>query len=439
MNRPRMLIVIAVVAAIVGAVMGWWLANLTNDSNSSESAVKGEREILYWAAPMDPNYRRDEPGKSPMGMDLVPVYADDEHTTDPDQPSLRISPVVINNIGVKTAIAERTRLPRTLATMARIVPNEYRLGHVHVRTEGWIEYLSVHTEGARVEQGDVLFRLYAPALVSAQHEYLQALQIQQSGLIAAAGERLLALGLQPRQIDRLKQDREVERLVDVRAPRDGYVMELNVRHGMYVTPELMIMSIADLSSVWVEIDVPERQAGWIEAGQFARITLASAPEREWQARVDYVYPTLRPESRTLRARLVFDNPGLVFRPGMYANVRIDAGARDDAIVVPSQAVIRSGDGERVILALGDGHFRPAQVRTGLESGRRVEILEGLSEGEQIVISSQFLIDSEASMDASLLRMIGQEPEDMDQAGNGIKDMDHSGHDIQAMDHAGQGR
>ncbi len=400
-------------ALLLGFAGAWWLLS-ARDSGSPEQAAAGsaasdEREILYWVAPMDPSFRRDKPGKSPMGMDLLPVYADDQDAAGSDQPALRISPVVMNNIGVKTATAQRSGLPRTLATVARVVPNEYRLGHVHVRTEGWIEYLSVHTEGARVEQGEVLFRFYAPALVSAQQEYLQALQLQQSALIAAAAERLLALGLQPRQIDRLKQDREVERLVDIRAPRDGYVLELNVRHGMYVTPALMIMSIADLSSVWVEIDVPERQAGWIEAGQPARVTLASAPGRVWPARVDYVYPTLRAESRTLRARLVFDNPGLVFRPGMYASVRIDAGTSDDVVVVPSQAVIRSGDQQRVILALGDGYFRPAQVRTGLESEGRVEILAGLAAGEKIVISSQFLIDSEASLDASLLRMIDDAP------------------------------
>ncbi len=422
-------------ALLVGFASAWWLMSATNPATQEQAATgpaaTGEREILYWVAPMDPNFRRDKPGKSPMDMDLVPVYADEQGATGSDQPALRISPVVMNNIGVKTAIAKRGRLPRTLATVARVVPNEYRLGHVHVRTEGWIEYLSVHTEGAKVVQGDVLFRFYAPALVSAQQEYLQALQMQQSGLIAAAAERLLALGLQPRQIEQLKQNREVERLVDIRAPRDGYVLELNVRHGMYVTPELMIMSIADLSSVWIEIDVPERQSGWIEVGQPAHMTLASMPGREWQARVDYVYPTLRLESRTLRARLVFDNPGLVFRPGMYASIRIDAGARDEVIVVPSQAVIRSGEQQRVIVALGDGHFRPAQVRTGLESEGRVEILEGLSAGEKIVISSQFLIDSEASLDASLLRMIAQEQEATEQSGAGMQDMDHSGHDMES--------
>jgi len=424
-------------ALLVGFAGAWWLLSDTNPASQQQAASgpasTGEREILYWVAPMDPNFRRAEPGKSPMGMDLLPVYAEDRDAAGSDQPALRISAAMRNNIGVKTATAQRSGLPRTLATVARVVPNEYRLGHVHVRTEGWIEYLSVHTEGARVEQGDVLFRFYAPALVSAQQEYLQALQLQQTALIAAAAERLLALGLQPRQIDLLKQDREVLRLVDIRAPRDGFVLELNVRHGMYVTPALMIMSIADLSSVWVEIDVPERQAGWIEAGQLARMTLASAPGREWPARVDYVYPTLRSESRTLRARLVFDNPELVFRPGMYANVRIDAGARDDVVVVPSQAVIRSGNQQRVILALGDGYFRPAQVRTGLESEGRVEILEGLSAGEKVVISSQFLIDSEASLDASMLRMIAQEQEATELTGARMQDMDHSGHDMESMD------
>ncbi|MEX0914644.1 MAG: efflux RND transporter periplasmic adaptor subunit, partial [Wenzhouxiangellaceae bacterium] len=167
----------------------------------------------------------------------------------------------------------------------------------------------------------------------------------------------------------------------------------------------------DLSTVWVEADVFESQAGWIAAGQRARMTLPSAPGREWQGEVDYVYPTIRPESRTARARIVFDNPQLVLKPGMYTNVRIDAAPRNDVVVIPSQAVIRSAHQERVVLALGAGRFRPAEVVTGLESDGRTEIIEGLAPGERIVISAQFLIDSEASTNPSLLRMLGEGDDD----------------------------
>lgn len=439
MNTSRW-IVVAIVTAALGFGAAWWLFGRDGDSaGGSGESDSGEREILYWVAPMDPNYRRDEPGKSPMGMDLVPVYADGEGAPD-GPPALRIDPAVVNNIGVETATAERTDLPRTIESVARIVPNEYRLGHIHVRTEGWIEYLSVHTEGDLVERGDVLFRFYAPALVSAQREYVQSLAQGRPEIIEAAAERLLALGLQAQQVEQLEQTREVQRLVEFKAPHDGYVMELNVRHGMYVTPELMIMSIADLSSVWVEVDVFERQARWVEAGQAARMTLASAPGRAWQGEVDYVYPTIRRESRTARARLVFDNAELVFRPGMYASVRIDAAPREDVVAVPSSAVIRTGSGQRVILALGEGKFRPAQVETGLESDGHTEIVEGLDPGERIVVSSQFLIDSEASTDASLLRMIGDDDGDhdmegMDHSDHDMEDMDHSDHDMDGMDHS----
>ena len=433
MNKTRILIVIALVAAILGGATGWWLANLTNDSKSSESAAEGEREILYWAAPMDPNYRADKPGKSPMGMDLVPVYADEQGAAGADQPSLRINPTVINNIGVKTAMVERGTLYQDIETVGFITPDADRIEHIHVRAEGWIEELAADTEGDRVEAGQLLFRIYSPALVSAQDEYLQAMRSGQAALMRATATRLRALGMQGDQIEALKRSDKPSELFDAQAPIDGYVIELGVRQGMFVQPGTTIMSLANLSTVWVDVDVFENQIDWVVPGQAARMKLPFAPEREWVGKVEYVYPTIRAESRTARVRLVFNNPDLALKPDMYVSVAIDGAPRPGVVHVPSQAVIRTGDQERVILALGDGHFRPAQVRTGLESKGRVEILEGLGEGEQIVISSQFLMDSEASMDASLLRMIGQEQEATEQTGNDMQDMEHSGHDKGGMD------
>ncbi|MBG57815.1 MAG: efflux transporter periplasmic adaptor subunit [Porticoccus sp.] len=439
MNKTRILIVIAVVATIFGGAAGWWLANLTKESKSRDSAAEGEREILYWVGPMDPNYRADKPGKSPMGMDLVPVYADEKGAAGADQPSLRINPTVINNIGVKTATAQRGTLYRNIETVGFITPDADRLEHIHVRTEGWIEELAADTEGDRVEAGQFLFRIYSPALVSAQDEYLQAMSSGQAALMRATATRLRALGMQDNQVKALKSRGEARELFDVTAPIDGYVIELGVRQGMFVQPGTTIMSLADLSTIWVDVDVFESQIDWVAPGQATRMKLPFAPEREWVGEVDYVYPTIRTESRTARARLVFNNPDLALKPGMYATVAIDGAPRHGVVHVPSQAVIRTGDQERVILALGDGHFRPAQVHTGLESEGRVEILEGLGEGEQIVISSQFLMDSEASMDASLLRMIGQEQEATEQTGNDMQGMDHSGHDMEAMDSGGENK
>jgi len=430
MNSSRTIVIAIVVAAgaaMVGFGAAWWLLPSGNSSGTTASA---EREILYWVAPMDPNYRRDEPGKSPMGMDLVPVYADGEGSAS-DTPSIRIDPVVINNIGVQTAKVQRGTLARRIDTVGFIMPDADRVSHVHVRAEGWIERLEADNEGEAVTRGDVVFEIYSPALVSAQDEFIQALRSGQSGLIAASRQRLAALGMSDDQVDALASSRQVRQRFPVRSPQDGYVMELNVREGMFVQPGTTIMSLADLSEIWVDVDVFEQQIDWADIGQAARMRLPFAPEREWVGEVDYVYPTIRPESRTARVRLAFDNPDLQLKPNMYAQVTVDVAPRNGVVHVPSQAVIRTGRQQRVVLALGDGRFRPAEVRTGLESGGRTEIIEGLSAGERIVVSGQFLIDSEASMDASLLRMLGAE-----RGGSDMQDMDHSGHDMEGMDHSG---
>tara|TARA_Y100001933_G_scaffold219258_1_gene227838 strand:+ start:6002 stop:7534 length:1533 start_codon:yes stop_codon:yes gene_type:complete len=425
-NKTKIQIAVLVMgAALVGAATALWFVG-AEPGSAGGSATGDEREILYWAAPMDPNYRRDEPGKSPMGMDLIPVYADEGGASGSDQPSIRINPTVINNIGIKTAPAKRGTLYRNIETVGFITPDADRFEHIHVRVEGWIEELVADTEGDRVKAGELLFRIYSPALVSAQDEYLQAMRSGQSALMRATATRLRALGMQDDQIEALKSRGEASELFDVHAPINGYVIDLGVRQGMFVQPGTTIMSLADLSTVWVDVDVFENQIDWVETGQTARMKLPFAPEREWTGEVDYVYPTIRAETRTARVRLAFDNPDLVLKPNMYANVAIDGAPRSDIVHVPSQAVIRTGGQERLILALGDGHFRPALVRTGLESEGRVEILGGLAEGEDIVVSSQFLIDSEASMDASLLRMIGDGP---------LPGQDHAGHDMEGMDHS----
>ncbi|MDX1626823.1 MAG: efflux RND transporter periplasmic adaptor subunit [Wenzhouxiangellaceae bacterium] len=443
MNAPKNRIVIFIgmaLAAIGGFLVAWWL--LPSGSSQPAGTRDGEREILYWVAPMDPNYRRDEPGKSPMGMDLVPVYADEAEAGSDDVPALRISPQVVNNIGVKTTEVVRDTLTRTIRTVGFVAPNAERIAHVHVRSEGWIERLHVEYEGARVEPGGLLFEIYSPALVSAKEEFVQSLRGGQPALVRAAETRLRALGMLPDQIDALRDSRSVDRLLQVRAPQEGYVMQLNVREGMFVEPGTTIMSLANLDTIWVDVAVFESQIGWVEAGQPASMTAPFAPARTWRGQVDYVYPTIDAETRTARVRLAFDNPDGSLKPEMYTSVRIEAAPVRNVLVVPAKSVIRTGDGERVILALGGGRFRPARVRTGVETGGLVEIAAGLSAGERIVVSGQFLIDSEASLDASLMRLVDDAPGDremdhsrMDQSAMDHSAMDHSAMDHSAMDHA----
>ena len=365
------------------------------------SADKGEREILYWVAPMDANYRRDKPGKSPMGMDLVPVYAD---AGGGDGSSISIAPEVVQNLGVRTAVAERSRLWRAIDTVGYVDYDESRVSHIHLRTEGWIENLVVESEGERVTRGQRLFNLYSPDLVNAQEDFVQALVSGNKGLIGASRSRHKALGIPSSQIKRLEKDRKASQTIPIYAPQDGVVASLSVRDGMYIKPATRVMSLADLSSVWLLAEVFERQADWVEVNQPAEVTLDFLPGRTWEGRVEYIYPSLDPITRTLKARLRFPNPDEALKPNMYANVIIYGGPKDDVVVVPLEALIRTGREERVVIALGEGRFESRSVRAGIESGEWVEILEGVQPGEDIVVSGQFLIDSEASLKASMMRM-----------------------------------
>lgn len=371
---------------------------------SAEPAPEQEKEILYWVAPMDPNYRREQPGKSPMGMDLIPYYS----TSDASDNSVRISPAVVQNLGVRTSKAELTRLWRGIDTVGYVDYDESKVSHIHLRTEGWIERLAVQSEGERVKKGDFLFDVYSPKLVNAQEELVTALATGNKGLISATKERLSALGISSSQIRALEKNKKVKQRISIYAPQDGVVSVLPVREGMFVKPSQKVMTLGDLSSVWLLAEVFERQSQWVEVGQDAEVKLSYIPGKSWNGKVEYIYPSLDPKTRTLKVRLRFDNPGERLKPNMYANVKIFGGAKKNTIVIPLEGLIRSGREERVILALGDGRFEAREVRAGIESGNYVEILEGVEQGEEIVISGQFLIDSEASMRASLNRMT--EPE-----------------------------
>jgi Cu(I)/Ag(I) efflux system membrane fusion protein len=364
-------------------------------------AVDDEKEVIYWVAPMDANYRRDKPGKSPMGMALVPVYADDAGN---NSSGVTISPEVIQNLGIRTMAAERSRLWRSIDTVGYVDYDESRVSHIHLRTEGWIEHLAAHSEGERVRKGEKLLELYSPDLVNAQDEFVQALVSGNKSLIRASRERLIALGVPTDQVKRLEKTRKVEQNISIYSPQDGVVSKLMVRHGMFVTPKDQVMSLADLSSIWLLAEIYESQADWVKVGLPAEVTLAFLPGRTWEGQVEYIYPSLDPKTRTLKARLRFDNPDEALKPNMYAHVKIFAGAREGIIVIPVEALIRTGRESRVVIALGEGRFASRTVTAGIESGDWVEILSGLEPGEEVVTSGQFLIDSEASLKASMTRM-----------------------------------
>lgn len=363
-------------------------------------AADEDKEILYWVAPMDPNYRRDKPGKSPMGMDLIPFYATDSESGS----SVSISPSVVQNLGVRTRAAERATLWRGIDTVGYVDYDESKVSHIHLRTEGWIEKLAIESEGDRVKKGDFLFDVYSPKLVNAQEELVTALSSGNKGLIQASRERLSALGISEAQIRQLEKTRKVKQRISIYAPQDGVVSDLPVREGMFVQPSMKVMTLGDLSSIWILAEVFERQAAWVALGQSAEVTLSYLPGEIWQGKVEYIYPDLDPVTRTLKVRLRFDNPGESLKPNMYANVKIYGGPKHDVIVIPLEGLIRTGRNQRVIIDLGEGRFAAQQVLAGIESGDYVEIIKGVEQGDRIVVSGQFLIDSEASMRGSLMRM-----------------------------------
>ena len=402
MTKPNFILTAVVLS--VGLVGGYGLAKFTGSGSTTKaSSASGEREILYWKGPMNPNFRSDKPGKSPMGMDLVPVYAGAEGGGDSDN-LVTINPTVQNNIGVRLGKVERSTLYRNIDTVGFVRADDDKTSIVDVRTEGWIEKLFIKTPGDVVRKGQPLFDLYSRPLVSAQEEYLQAVRIGKASLIRAAKSRLDALGMNAAQVARIKKSGKSHRLIRVYAPQDGVITMLGAGEGAFVKPGRQIMMLADLSSVWVQAEVFENEANWVKPGQTVEMRLEAIPGRIWKGNVDYVYPTVNARARTVQVRLRFDNPDGILKPDMYAKINMQAEPHVGVLSIEREALIRTGKSERVILSLGDGKFQPARITAGMESNGKIEVLDGLVEGENIVISSQFLIDSEASLRGTTLRM-----------------------------------
>lgn len=365
---------------------------------AAPAAPSSPGKPLYYRHPHDPGRTSPVPKQDEMGMDYVPVYADAAG------PEVRISPAVINNLGVRTEPAVIDTPARRAVTVGYVTFDERRMHRVQPRAEGWIEGLSLRATGETVRAGQLLFTLYSPTLESAQQEYLDAQRIGNRDLIEASRERLRALGLDAGVAGRLARSGRASGRVPFHAPIGGVVTELAVREGSMVTPDMMALTITELDSLWVIAEVPESQAAWIHAGTAAELRLPSLPGETLAGRVDYVYPELDVETRTLRARVVLERPPPGIRPNMLANVTLVGEAGAAAVMVPRSALIRSGGVERVVVALGEGRFAPRQVVAGPESGERVVIRAGLSEGERVVVAGQFLLDSEANLRAGLERL-----------------------------------
>lgn len=395
---------LAILALAGGAAGGIYLERVY--LNPASTGGSNGPEILYWVAPMDPSFRQPGPGKSPMGMDLIPVYAGEEPSGDPSEVAL--SAAEINAIGVRTALAQMTDVAPKIETVGFVGYDEHLTSHVHTRVDGWIEVLNVRAVGDVVRKGDVLFELFSPEFAVASFDFLRSLDNGSGLSLEAARNKLRSHGATERQIAEIEASGTVARRIAVEAPRDGIVVALQAADGMFLQPGTQAVSITDLSQVWLIVDVFERDIARLSEDMAAVARFEHLSGRTFEGRVDYVYPELDPRTRTLPVRLRFDNSEGLLRPGMFGNVSLVPTASRQVLTVPSEAVIRTGSAERVILKTGEGKFRPRLVTAGLRDsfgeGGRTEILQGLSPGEEVVASAQFLIDSESALSAGFMRM-----------------------------------
>jgi Cu(I)/Ag(I) efflux system membrane fusion protein len=369
-----------------------------------------------YVCPMHPNIVRDGPGTCPIcGMDLVAKALGDAGN---ERPAVTLGAAVVQNMGVRTARIERGTLWKYIRTQGKVIYDPDRLIQVHARTPGWIENLYVRTDGVRVERKDDLADYFSPDVLWAQQEYISTLEGGELDSFGGPGTQDPAQTFRQRagvdmlryfkvpsmDIMGLERSMEPRSVIPIMAPQGGVIIEHNVREGMFVTPADNMFTIVDLTEVWVMADIFEHQIAWVEAGLTAKITTPAYPGRVWEGRVDFVYPEVNGKARTLRARLEFKNPDEALKPNMFVEVIIYGGPKRNVLVLPRGALILSGERELVVKALGAGHFQPIEVKTGMWRDEEVEVLSGLDEGDEVVVSGQFLIDSESNLQASFRRM-----------------------------------
>ncbi len=381
-----------------------------HDAMPAKQRACGNAPPTYWYDPMHPREHFDKPGKSPfMDMQLAPKC--EKSAAVPQAASgsaegIEVDSRVVQNLGLRLAKVDEGSFARSVDTVGLVGVDEHRIEAIQVREPGWVEHLNVRAQGDAVHRGQPLAGIYSPDLLAIQQELLIARSSNDPKLIAATRERLVLFGLSAGQIAHIEQTGLAERRVNYYAPFDGYVMELGVRQGAAVQPGTTLFQLADLASVWVAADVPELQAGWIKAGDAAEISVTALPGERFAAQIDYLYPELAQSTRTLKVRLVVENPGNHLRPGMFASVHLHGAELPKVLTVPTEAVIKTGTRSVVILAEDATHFRPALVRVGLEQGGRSQIVEGVNLGQTVVASGQFLIDSEASLRGAFENLAG---------------------------------
>ena len=419
--------ILAVTVAAAGVVGGQWWSNRQHSSGtaavpSAEGAkpAPAARKVLYYRNPMGLPDTSPTPKKDPMGMDYIPVYEGEEPESTSGVAQIRISPEKVQKMGVRTEVASLRPLGRIVRASGRVEPDERRVYAVTAKFEGYVERLHVNATGQPVGRGQALFEVYSPELVSAQREYAIAAQGMRSlagaGGDAAAGMRQLAESsllrlrnwdIPAEQVDALARTGEVRRTVTFRSPVSGIVTEKKAVQGMRFMPGETLYQVTDLGSVWVIADVFEQDIGSLKPGSRATVRINAYPEKAFSGTVTYVYPTLKAETRTIPVRLELANPGHLLKPAMFAQVELPAGDARPVLAVPDSAVIDSGTRRIVLVQVREGRFEPREVKVGARSDTHVQVLEGVREGEQVVVAANFLIDAESNLKAAVGALAGQ--------------------------------
>ena len=434
-THRRLFMAIAVLAALVAATLlgsepGSRFSSLhrrvtalfepPQKTAAADQPKPAEPKILYYQDPMHPWYHSDKPGIAPdCGMKLVPVYASEAPAAALAPGSVEISAARQQLMGVTTAKAEYRTLDKTLRTVGQVAMDETRLVNVHVKVNGWIQRVFVDSTWQQVRKGDPLFTFYSPDLLATQQEYLLALRardsLAQSSFqeVAAGGETLLEAArrrlelwdLIDAQIHQLELSGKPEHDLTFYAPAGGYVLERKAFPNLYVTPDMEIYKLVDLSTVWVQGDIYESEAPDVSLGEQAVLTTDALPNVALRGRLTFIYPDVKPDTRTLTVRMEFSNPGLKLKPGMFVNVELHR-ALGRHLTVPVDAVLDSGERQRVFVDRGSGVFEPRQVKVGARTGDHAVILGGLHAGERVVTRANFLIDSESNLRESMAGMAG---------------------------------
>lgn len=407
MTTMRILLGLTLAAAAGG--LGYWLG-AQQRQYAAPPAAAGERTILYYRNPMGLPDTSPTPKKDSMGMDYIPVYEGDG----PAGADVLIAGGKIQKLGVRTAVAERAELTRPVRAVGTLQVDERRLVTVAPRFEGWIEKLHVNATAQTVARGQPLMEVYSPELLAAQRDYAIAVQALQSlpeasaearagmGRLAdAALERLRNWEISEPDLARLRAEGATVSTLTLRAPAGGVVVDKPAVQGMRFMAGEAMFRIADLSSLWLLAEVFEQDLALVRPGQRAAITVNAYPERRFEGRVTFVYPTVNPQTRTALARVEIANPGGLLKPEMYASVELAAAARGPVLSVPASAVLRTGTRDLVLVEVAEGRFQPREVKLGLQSDDRIEVREGLGEGENVVVSANFLIDAESNLRAAL--------------------------------------